>query len=146
MTVSEKVAYLKGLAEGLGLDKETKEGKLISVIIDTLEDMALEIEELNEYTLDLGQEIDALSENLADVEEAVFGSDEDDEDEDDDGECDDDNCCCGDGECAYEVTCPSCGEDIVVEESDLEKGTITCPKCNDKLEFTFEDDDEEETD
>lgn len=145
MTVSEKVAYLKGLAEGLGLDKETKEGKLISVIIDTLEDMALEIEELDEYAQDIGEEIDALSDDLEDVKEAIFGSDEDDEDKEDDGEGDD-KCCCDDGECAYEVTCPSCGEDIVVEESDLEKGAIACPKCNDKLEFEFDEDDEEETD
>ena len=34
MTISEKVAYLKGLAEGLDLDVEkSKEGKLISVMI-----------------------------------------------------------------------------------------------------------------
>ena len=38
MTTSEKVAYLKGLAEGMEIDKETKEGKLLNVIIDILED------------------------------------------------------------------------------------------------------------
>ncbi|SHH93242.1 hypothetical protein SAMN02745823_01503 [Sporobacter termitidis DSM 10068] len=142
MTVSEKVAYLKGLAEGLGLDTETKEGKLISVIIDTLEDISLELEELNENALDIGDELDALSDDLSDVEEVIFGDgDDDDLDDDDDGCCDDD-CCCGEEDCAYEVTCPSCGEDIVIEESDLENGSITCPKCGDKLEFEFDEDDE----
>lgn len=149
MTVSEKVAYLKGLAEGLGLDKETKEGKLISVIIDTLEDIALELEELNENALDIGDELDALSDDLADVEGVVFGDEEDedeedDEDADDSCDCCDDECCCGDDECAYEVTCPSCGEDIIIEETDLENGFITCPKCGDKLEFEFDEDDEKE--
>jgi hypothetical protein len=148
MTVSEKVAYLKGLAEGLGLDKETKEGKLISVIIDTLEDIALELEELGENALDIGDELDALSNDLSDVEEVLFGDDDDDdddEDDDDEDEADDDactcgdSCCCSDEECAYEVTCPSCGEDIVIEESDLEHGAITCPKCGEKLEFEFDD-------
>ena len=150
MTVSEKVAYLKGLADGLGLDTETKEGKLISVIIDTLEDIALEIEELNENADDIGDELDAISSDLSDVEEVLFGNgddeDEDDEDEedDDDGEeCDCEECCCGDEECAYEVTCPSCGEDIVIEESDLENGSITCPKCGEKLEFEFDEEDGE---
>lgn len=149
MTVSEKVAYLKGLAEGLKLDTETKEGKLISVIIDTLEDIALELEDLSENALDIGDELDAISEDLSDVEEVLFGGDddEDDEDEDDDGcSCCDDGCGCGDEDCAYEVTCPSCGEDIIIEETDLENGVIICPKCSEKLEFEFDEDDEAEID
>ena len=133
MTVSEKVAYLKGLAEGLGLDKETKEGKLISVIIDTLEDIALELEDLGENALDIGDELDAISSDLSDVEEVLFGDDDDDEADDDEDDEDDccscgDDCCCSDEECAYEVTCPSCGEDIVIEESDLENGAINLPE------------------
>lgn len=150
MTVAEKVAYLKGLAEGFKLDTETKEGKLISVIIETLEDIAFELEDLNENALDIGDELDAISDDLADVEEILFGGDEDDDeyeyenDDDDDvcGCCSDD-CCCDD-EVAYEVTCPSCGEDIVLEEADLESGSITCPKCAEKLEFEFDEDEEEE--
>lgn len=147
MTVTEKVAYLKGLAEGLALDKETKEGKLISAIIDTLEDIAYELEELNENALDIGDELDAISDDLADVEEVIFGDDDDYEDDEDECDCDDDCCCDDDCDCdddyAYEVTCPSCGEDIVIEEEDLEKGHIHCPKCNEKLEFEFDEDDEE---
>lgn len=153
MTVSEKVAYLKGLAEGLKLDTETKEGKLISAIIDTLADIADELDELNENALDLGEEIDAISDDLADVEEVLFGDDDEDDDDDDDCCCDDDDCCCddddcccGDDACAYEVTCPSCGEDIVIDEADLEKGVISCPKCSEKLEFEFDEDDEEKKD
>ena len=85
MTISEKVAYLKGLAEGLDLDTEkSKEGKLISVMIGILEEMAMSIEDLEENDLDLGEEIDVLSDDLADVEEVVFGDDfDEDEDEDD---------------------------------------------------------------
>ncbi len=157
MTVTEKVAYLKGLADGLSLDKETKEGKLISVIIDTLEDIALEIEDLSESTVSIGDEIDAITEDLADVESVLFGiDDEDDDDEscccgsDEDDDCccsDDDPCCCGeDDEYAYEVTCPSCGEDIIIEESDLERGEVVCPKCSEKLEFEFDEDDEDSED
>ena len=145
MTVSEKVAYLKGLAEGLKLDTETKEGKLISAIIDTLADIADELDELNENALDLGEEIDAISDDLADVEGVLFGDDDDEYDDccchDDD--CDDD-CCCGGEECAYEVTCPSCGEDIVIDETDLESGVIVCPKCSEKLEFEFDEDEDED--
>ncbi len=148
MTVTEKVAYLKGLAEGLAIDTETKEGKLISAIIDTLEEMAYELEDLSENALDLGDELDALSEDMSDVKEILFGDDDDEDEYDNDDDDDDDNCCGGDDDCccddeyAYEVTCPSCNEDIVIDEEDLENGAITCPKCGEKLEFEFDEDDE----
>ena len=44
MEILEKVAYMKGLAEGLGLDGQTKEGKLLTVMMDILDDMALELQ------------------------------------------------------------------------------------------------------
>ena len=75
MTISEKVAYLKGLAEGLNLDVEkSKEGKLISVMIGILEEVGLSIEDLEENALALGEEIDTISDDLADVESVVYGT------------------------------------------------------------------------
>ena len=80
MTISEKVAYLKGLAEGLNLDVEkSKEGKLISVMIGILEEIGMSIEDLEENTVALGEEIDVLSDDLSDVEDVVFDEDEDEE-------------------------------------------------------------------
>ena len=56
MTISEKVAYLKGLSEGLNLDTEkSKEGKLISVMIGILEELAMSVEDLEENSLALGE-------------------------------------------------------------------------------------------
>ena len=94
MTISERVAYIKGLADGMELSAETKEGKILLAVLDLLEDMAYEIEDLNDNQLDIGDELDALSDDLADVEEFVFGLDDDDCccDDDDDDDC----CCCGD--------------------------------------------------
>ena len=46
MTVIEKVAYLKGLCEGLNLDGATAEGKVLVKIVDILDDMANDIEDL----------------------------------------------------------------------------------------------------
>ena len=64
MTISEKVAYLKGLAEGLDLDTaKSKEGKLISVMIGILEEIGMSIEDLEENTVALGEEIDVLSDH-----------------------------------------------------------------------------------
>ena len=106
MTISEKVAYLKGLAEGLNLDTEkSKEGKLISVMIGILEELAMSVEDLEENALDLGEEIDVLSDDLSDVEDVVFDEDEDGEDYDDDW---------------FEVECPGCGTRYAMELSDEE--------------------------
>ena len=115
MTISEKVAYLKGLAEGLDLDTaKSKEGKLISVMIGILEEIGMSIEDLEENTVALGEEIDAISDDLSDVEKAVF-------DEDDD----DDDCCCGDeDDDFFEVDCPNCGDTLMIDESVLEEGVI----------------------
>lgn len=135
MALSEKVAYLKGLAEGLALDTETKEGKLINAIIDILEDVAYDIEDIEENALDLAEEIDAISADLGDVEEIVY-DEYDDEDDDDDERDDEDE--------MYSVVCPSCNEEIVVDEDILDLGEIECPNCGEKLEFDFEDDEEEE--
>ena len=126
MTISEKVAYLKGLAEGLDLDtQKSKEGKLISVMIGILEEISLSIEDLEENTLALGEEIDVLSDDLADVEEVVF---EDDEDED---EVDDDY---------FEVECPTCDEPLIIDEEDMEAGIVICPNCESKFALDLSDD------
>lgn len=128
MTISEKVAYLKGLAEGLNLDTEkSKEGKLISVMIGILEELAMSVEDLEENALNLGEEIDVLSDDLADVEEAVF--DEDGEDYDDDW---------------FEVECPTCGADILVDDDALVDGEVECPSCGTRYAMELTDDQEGE--
>ena len=132
MTISEKVAYLKGLAEGLDLDTtKSKEGKLISVMIGILEELAMSVEDLEENALNLGEEIDVLSNDLADVEEAVF--DEDGEEYDDDW---------------FEVECPTCGADIMVDDEALADGEVECPSCGTRyaMELTDDEDGEEEED
>lgn len=132
MTISEKVAYLKGLAEGLNLDTEkSKEGKLISVMIGILEELAMSVEDLEENALNLGEEIDVLSDDLADVEEVVFDEDEDGGDFDDDW---------------FQVECPSCGEELVIDDEALAEGEVACPSCGSRfaMDLTDEDEDGEE--
>ena len=133
MTISEKVAYLKGLSEGLAIDTEkSKEGKLINVMIGILEEIGMSIEDLEENTVALGEEIDAISDDLSDVEEVLF--------EDDDEE-DDDECGCGceeDDEDFFEVECPNCGEDLSIDEDVLEAGVIECPNCHSQFAISDE--------
>ena len=132
MTIFEKVAYLKGLAEGLNIDTEkSKEGKLISVMIGILKEIGLSIEDLEENTVALGEEIDAISDDLSDVESVVF------EEDDDDGDC-----CCDDDDDDddfFEVECPNCKETLVIDEDVLESGVIQCPSCKEKFALDLSD-------
>ena len=139
MEIMEKVAYLKGLAEGMELDTDKKEGKLLSAIIDVLEDIALEIEDIEDEQAELADGLDAVSDDLEDVEDIVFGDDEDDEYYEDDLDEDED---------CYATTCPTCEETIYFDESILEDGEVVCPNCGEKLEFDLGslDESEEETD
>jgi len=130
MTITEKVAYLKGLAEGLALDESKPEAKLIGAIIDVLDDMALTVSDL-EDGLDLfSEQLDAVDEDLDELEGFVY------EELDDDCCCDD--CCEDDEEEYYDVECPSCGEVICVDGEILDEGSINCPNCNELLEFEID--------
>ncbi|MBQ1961608.1 MAG: hypothetical protein II357_00785 [Clostridia bacterium] len=130
MNISEKVAYIKGLAEGLSLDETTKEGKLIAAIIDILDDVAVEIDDIEETVADMADQIDAVDEDLSSIEELIY-----DEDDDEDG-C----CCCGDEDDdeVYEVVCPACNDVIYLDAEMLADEGIDCPNCGTALEFDFD--------
>jgi len=139
MEIIEKVAYLKGLAEGMELDTEKKEGKLLAAIIDLLEDIALEIEDLWDGEEELYEGLDAVSDDLEDVEDLIFEDEEDEYEEDDFDELDEDEEC-------YATTCPTCEEEIFFDESVLEDGEVICPNCGEKLEFDMSSLEEAEED
>lgn len=123
MTVTERVAYVRGLYDGLDIGAETKEGRIFAAMLDLMEDMALSIEDLENENDALQEVIDAMVEDLYDDDDSY------DEDElDDIPEFD------PDGE-LYQVICPSCGEDIFVDEATLDMGDISCPACGEELEF-----------
>ena len=132
MTLTEKVAYLKGLAEGLELDKDSKEGKLFDAIFDILEDMALTVTDIDEDLSACEDLVDAIDEDLDELEEYIFCEDDD---------CCDDDCCCCDDDELYEVECPKCGEEILLDEEMLDEGIIECPSCGEKLELDIDFDD-----
>ena len=138
MTTSEKVAYLKGLAEGMGIDETTKEGKLCKVIIDVLEDLALDLADTKDTIVDLTDAIEEINEDLAELEDEFYectcsccDEDEDEDDEDDDEDEDEDD----DEPVFYEVKCPSCEFALTVDESVLELGSFECPECGETIAF-----------
>ena len=156
MTISEKSAYLKGLMDGLKLDTETNEGKMIAAIVDLLGDMSKRMVDIEDTTIAISDELDEIEEDLDAIEDFIM--DEDDEEDDWDDEDDDyydpeedededaedeeepeEGFDFGDEDSTiYEVEC-SCGNVIDFDEEVLESGSIVCPNCGETLEFTFDD-------
>lgn len=124
MTSQEKVAYLKGLLEGLELDPEKKETKVIKAIVDALDDLAHDVLDIEDDLIDLTEQVDGIDDDLTTLEDDIYDDDDDDEDDDED---DDDD--------FFEINCPGCGEELVIDGDVLEEGSIECPKCGRTLEF-----------
>lgn len=124
MNLTEKVSYLKGLTDGLGIDETKPENKIIKAMIDILDDLALTVSDLEDSFEILGEQVDAIDEDLDDLECFIF-EDDDFSDDDEDEEY-------------YDVECPSCGEVICIDEGILEEGGIECPNCGEELEFDIE--------
>ena len=141
MGISEKIAYLKGLMEGMNLSADSNEGKLFRAIVDVLDEIALEVEDLTDEVMELGDGLDVISDDLSDVEDVIFDEDDfDDYDDEDEDEDDEEEC--------YATTCPECEEEIFFDDSVLEDGKVECPNCGATLEFDPADlvEDEEEKD
>ena len=152
MTISEKSAYLKGLMDGLKLDTEKAEGKMISAIVDLLCDVTKKLTDVEDTTIAISDELDEIEEDLDAIEDFILDEDEDEDYEDDfDDEDDygfdededyDEGFDFGDEDSIiYEVKC-ACGNVIDFDEETLEQGSIVCDECGETLEFSLEDEDE----
>ena len=151
MTINEKAAYLKGLMEGLKLDTDKAEGEMIAAMVDLLGDLSKKLTNVEDTTIAISDELDEIEEDLDAIEDFIMDED-DDEDYDDDDDFDDyedddyedEGFDFGDEDTTiYEVKC-ACGNVITFDEETLEAGSIVCDECGETLEFTFEDEDEDE--
>ena len=154
MTISEKSAYLKGLMDGLNLNTEAGEGKMIAAIVDLMGDVTRRLSDVEETTIAISDELDEIEEDLDAIEDFILDEDEDDDedwdDDDDDYDFDDEDEDMDEGfdfgdpdTTIYEVEC-ACGSIINFDEETLEEGSIVCPDCGETLEFSLEDEDEDE--
>lgn len=156
MTISEKSAYLKGLMDGLKLNTESDEGKMIAAIVDLLGDVTKRVTDIEETTIAISDELDEIEEDLDAIEDYILDDEEDpfdyedddyadeldwdepDEDSESDDEPEEGFDFGDENTTIYEVEC-SCGEIIDFDEEVLEKGSIVCPNCGETLEFSLED-------
>ena len=155
MTISEKSAYIKGLMDGLNLDTEKAEGKLIAALVELMGDVTKKLTDVEDTTIAISDELDEIEEDLDAIEDFIMDEDDDEDYEDDDYEDDDfedfddddydeEGFDFGDEDTTiYEVKCV-CGNVIAFDEETLEEGSIICDECGETLEFSFEDEDEDE--
>ena len=132
MKRTEKAAYIKGLLEGLELDPNDKQTKVLKALTDLVNEMADELCQLEQCYDDVCDQIDALDEDLLGVEDLIY--------DDEDDECGCGFCKSGEDDTAYEVTCPTCGTTIGLNEDSLNDGGIDCPNCGETLEFDYDED------
>ena len=119
MNLTDKMAYLCGMVDGMELDlTSSKEGKVLGKILDVMQEMTAYIVDLQTQVDELTDTCDLLDQDLGDLEDIVFDEDDDEDDE-----------------VQYETVCPTCKNTIVLSESILDKGEMPCPCCGQKLEF-----------
>ena len=137
MKNTERVSYIRGLAEGLELDADKKEVKVLNAIIDLLDDLAFSMSEMEGNLNDMADQVDAIDEDLGSLEDDFY--DEDDEEDNEDEDSDDDA-----SGSYYEVTCPNCHETVCLSEDLVQQGKIECPNCGETLEFDLDDEEDED--
>jgi len=155
MTISEKAAYLKGLMDGLQLDTEKAEGKMISAIVELLGDVTKKLTDVEDTTIAISDELDEIEEDLDAIEDYILEVEDDLDEEEDDYYDEEDDYGFDDDEdyeegfdfgdedsIIYEVKCV-CGNVINFDEDTLEEGSIVCDECGELLEFSLDDEDEE---
>ncbi|MBO4836455.1 MAG: AraC family transcriptional regulator [Clostridia bacterium] len=134
--INDRVAFLKGLAEGMKLSDETNEGKLLLKMLDVLESMAEEITSLRTDYDEMQEYVESIDDDLADMEEYLFDEENEDGYDDDEDEDEDDD--------VITYNCPHCGNEVTFEVDgfDFEEENL-CPACGKPL---FPADEDEDTD
>lgn len=129
MDLNAKAAYIRGLMTGMEFDPNSKNGRIISAMMDLLEEMAATVTEHDNALDQVYDELDAMDEDMDDLTSALFDLDEDEEEEDD---------------AEYEVTCPNCGVVTTVDEDTLMNRELVCPNCGAAFDIELAPEEEED--
>lgn len=125
--ITNRASYLLGLAEGLNIDTEKPEGKLISEMLKVMSDMAKEIEAIDDEQAFTADKVDELEDVIDMIGDEVFNPDCDCDDYDDE---------------VYTLKCDNCGEEIDFTADDLDdlaSGDFVCPECGNTIELEFDE-------
>ncbi len=131
--VQQKIAHLKGLAEGLDM-YGSKDGRLYTEIIDIISDLDDNLQHIDKRITELQDYVDAIDLDLNDIEKECYPEDfldydlNEEENIYNDLETEDSN--------FFQVQCPNCQDIVSVDynifnENEVEK--IYCPICNEEI-------------
>ncbi len=138
--LSNKISYIKGLADGLSLSEKSDEGKVLSELIDLVLELSNRVCELEEETSYLEEVTEELDDSLLELYEDLEDYDDDDDYYSDDSDFFDDD----DAE-LFEMECPECHEDIMIDYDMLDADNcIICTNCGKEIELNIDFDDEDE--
>ncbi len=128
-----RVSYLRGFAEGIDLGEDTKEEKVLTRIIDLLEDICEEIEAVKVDQDNLTEYAEAIDDDLTELEEDYYDAEDLDPGYEDHFDGADDG---------FSMQCPGCKEIVFIDDSILDSEgdiEVTCPSCG---EVVLVDDEE----
>ena len=133
--LTDRVSYLKGLAAGMKLNMEKDANKLMLEMLNAMGDIAEEIQNMAEAHRDLNDYVESIDDDLADLEETLFGDggDEDEVEEDEETEDEeelDEGSYVVDDEDLILYACPHCGHELEFRASDVDfDEDYPCPEC-----------------
>jgi formylmethanofuran dehydrogenase subunit E len=112
------LSYIQGLLDGETGRKDHPDHKALLRLVEATDQLVEAMERLDRRHAELEEYVELIDEDLNDLELLVY---EDEEDEDG----------------LVEITCPECGEEVLVDEEDLEDLTleVLCPNCHTVLEM-----------
>ncbi len=115
MELTERAAYIKGLMDGMKLDEEKNEAKVLRAISELLCDVTKEIEVISQENDELFEKTDELDEAIDVLLEDVYGEDD-----------------------ILEAECPKCNAVFVLKDHMIDNGEIVCPSCGYALEVDLD--------
>ena len=127
--LTDRISFLKGMAAGMKLNMDKDNNKLLLEMLNVMGEMAEEMAAMTEAHNDLNEYVESIDDDLAELEESLFGEEtmdgedidgEDDEDEDEFGEDD-----------LIVYACPHCGTEIEFQANDVDfDEDYLCPECH----------------
>ena len=123
--LTDRISYLQGLAEGMKLNPDKDSHKLILGILEVLGEVGDSFEALAEDHGELAEYVEAIDEDLADLEADLYDEENEDLAEEEAGD---------DFEDMIEYECPHCGAKIEIDpdEVDFDEDAL-CPECGKEL-------------
>ncbi|RKD25568.1 hypothetical protein BEP19_01085 [Ammoniphilus oxalaticus] len=73
----ERMSYLHGMADGLGISNQSKEGRIVIELMHVMEEMVAKLDTMDNRIEEQDEYLEAVDEDLADLEEYVGAIDED---------------------------------------------------------------------